>query len=541
MKSNCRETLLDNSGQNCLGHVAARGTSRTDRAARGTLTSFLQYGVQILLQIAIAPLVLKMAGKETLGAYAILMQLLWYLNMVDLGLSASLCRFLAQAHGRDDGGRRFGNILTTGRTFLFGSNIVFAVLVLILSSRLGLFFSLTGQMAAEVRLGLFLLAGWAVVRTPWTIFVSGLVAVEDLATANFIGIIGNTSRIILSVGLVMTGAGLVGLVSANILAEAVITVLSRFRFRRLHPALNPEWGIPDRSLLREMLTFGFQLMLMNIGWRLVYCTDNVVVGYLYGAAAASIYYTTQMPATMAFMLVNRLAENAAPGINNLYAKTGPSSLIGVFLKLHRYNMFLALPFVGGVLLLNRQLVELWVGAGQYAGDMMTFALAAYIFMNTVTFVGYQFIQATGRIKMLSLICLSEGIVNLALSLWLGRRMGLPGVMVATVIANIGVLAYVQYRSMADYGVRPAQYLSNAAIPAFVPALLSFALAWLVSKALSCSGWLSFGITGSVLVGAHALLVYFISLDAAERIWLRVQLQRVLFAVTGRQAARGSAD
>ena len=81
--------------------------SRTSRALKGTLTSFLQYGLQIVLQAALVPLVLHIAGRETLGAYAILMQAIGYLALADLGFSVATNRFLAQAYGHDDGGLRF--------------------------------------------------------------------------------------------------------------------------------------------------------------------------------------------------------------------------------------------------------------------------------------------------------------------------------------------------------------------------------------------------------------------------------------------------
>jgi O-antigen/teichoic acid export membrane protein len=98
--------------------------SRTSRALKGTLTNFLQYGLQIILQAALVPLVLHIAGKEMLGAYAILMQAISYLALADLGFSVAANRFLAQAHGLDDGGLRFRQVMGTARTFAFFSNIL---------------------------------------------------------------------------------------------------------------------------------------------------------------------------------------------------------------------------------------------------------------------------------------------------------------------------------------------------------------------------------------------------------------------------------
>ena len=44
--------------------------SRSAKAAKGFAASIVQFCTQILVQILLAPIVLKFAGRETLGAYA---------------------------------------------------------------------------------------------------------------------------------------------------------------------------------------------------------------------------------------------------------------------------------------------------------------------------------------------------------------------------------------------------------------------------------------------------------------------------------------
>src|SRR6185312_2209500 len=64
--------------------------SRSERAAKGFAAALLQYACQILVQILLAPVVLLMAGRETLGAYAAIMQALGMLALVDI---AGSCRW----------------------------------------------------------------------------------------------------------------------------------------------------------------------------------------------------------------------------------------------------------------------------------------------------------------------------------------------------------------------------------------------------------------------------------------------------------------
>ena len=99
--------------------------SRTSRAIKGTLTSFLQFGLQIVLQALLAPLVLRVIGQETLGAYAVLLQAIGYIALVDFGFAAAANRYLAQACGFDDGGLRLGQVMSTFRTYALFIHIGF--------------------------------------------------------------------------------------------------------------------------------------------------------------------------------------------------------------------------------------------------------------------------------------------------------------------------------------------------------------------------------------------------------------------------------
>lgn len=92
--------------------------SRSGRAAKGFAASIVQFWTQMLVQVLLAPIVLHVAGRETLGAYAAIMQTLGFLYLFDVVGDWSLERFLAQATGQEDGGARFRVLFTTARTLI---------------------------------------------------------------------------------------------------------------------------------------------------------------------------------------------------------------------------------------------------------------------------------------------------------------------------------------------------------------------------------------------------------------------------------------
>lgn len=505
--------------------------SRTSRAFRGTLASFLQYGLQLVLQVALAPFLLRVAGQETLGAYAVLLQAIGYLSLTDLGFSISASRYLAQAYGWEDQGARFQQVMSTARTFTLFSNILFASLCLALSFWIGSLMSLSPGVESQVQWCLCFLAAWSIIRTPLAVYGAGLIATQHLAAFNIVAIVGNAMRLILSLGLVAAGFGLVGLILANILAELVSMSLQWRLFDRRYPGTSLTWSIPDRALMSEMFRFGLNVLVINLATRLILNTDNLVVGYLYGVAAASIYYTTQMPATFLYQLVLRVADNASPAINELYARNEKPSLRQAFLDLQRYSLVLATPVALGILLLSRPLIDLWVGSAQYGGNLLVASLALFAVMIVISHSSVAFVIAQGRIRTLSLLALLEGLINLLLSLLFGLYWGLGGVTLATVLAHLITGSYVQWRAQKDLSISMREYLRVTLLPLVLPTSLGTAFLVGVKMHFPLAGWTSFFGTILAFLLIFTVITYCFSFTSPERLRLRELMKNIFSTLT----------
>jgi O-antigen/teichoic acid export membrane protein len=499
--------------------------SRTSRAIHGTLTSFLQYGLQIILQIALAPIVLRAAGQETLGAYAILIQAIGCICLVDFGFASAANRYLAQAYGFDDGGLRLRRVMSTFRTYALFINLVFFSLCILLSIWIGPLLSLSPAIKSAAQTSLYLIAVWAIIRTPLIIYGVSLVGTQNLAAANLVSIIGNTVRLLLSLGLVAAGMGLIGLMAAHILAEALSMSLQAWVFHRRFPGTRLTWGFPDIPLFKEMFNFGTKAFLLMVSERLIFQSDSMVAGYLYGAVAASIYYTTQMPAFFLYQMTLRLTDNSGPAINELYARGMIEPLRGAFMQLHRYNLILALPVGLGLFFLSKPAISLWVGGAQYGGDLLVAALSLFVVIFTIANTNKTLIIASGQIGALSVFALMEGIINIVLAVLLGYYLGLAGIVWARIIANIPTSYYVHRRSQQILQVTTREYGRTVLKPLFFPLATGIATFYMLDKMITIKSWPTLLLTICLFLSVYTFLSYRLSLDHNERLQLNNILLR----------------
>lgn len=492
--------------------------SRSGKAAKGFATSLFQYSSQILLQALLAPVVLRMSGRETLGAFAAIMQVVALLQLVDIAGAWSLERFMAQAIGRDPSGARFREVFTTARLIFLLSYITFALLVVLLSFVVGRMFHLTPQVDWQARWALRVIALWAVVRTPLAAYMNGLVAMQEMATANLIGTLTGSLRVIASLGLVLAGGGLFGLMVAGALAEACGLTLSRVRFKKLFPHLMPKWGIPDRALLREMIGFGGHAMIYNLGYTLVARSGNMVAGLTSGAAMASVFYTSQTPGMMGTDLVQRFADSTTPGINELYGRGERERMRYTITRLVRLMLVLCLPLAIGILLFNHDLVVVWVGSPQYAGRLLTMSLGVCCIGIAMQRVAVNHTIILGWMRMLSATTLAQGACFFGLALWLGHRLGLGGITLSLALVIIPQNVILWRRLNREFRLNAVGLLRGCLSRSIVPLGIAAALSWLIHDHIvirhhHLQGFLA---ETFVFVAVYGVLAYFLSLQADDR-------------------------
>lgn len=421
--------------------------SRTNKAIKGVFTNILQSGLQVVLQITLAPLVLKMAGQETLGAYSIIIQILGYRILLDFGFSMAVRRYLAQAFGINDEGDSLKKVFVNGRIFALVINIVTGILIFLLSFFVRDFICLSDPVYKQLCLALYVLSIWTIIRTPISFYDVALTATQNMSAVNIIGIIGNAIRLLLSIFLVAIKMGILGLMLANILAEVVNSLLNYIYFKKLYPRYYMGWKIRDMGVFKEMFQFGLQYWGVNLAYLLFYGTDNIIVGHLLGAVVASIYYTTKVPSFYLFQFIFVLSDNSSPAVNELFAQKNIETVKNAYLKLLRYSILLTIPLAIGIIGFNKYVISLWVGPKQYAGDFMSVFLAMYAIFEVINHLNAMIAVASGNIKLWSLVSIVGGIICAGLSFGLGKLMGIPGVMLGMVLSEIPGFIYLLSRSM----------------------------------------------------------------------------------------------
>ena len=443
--------------------------TRTKKAINGAITSFAQLGISVILQALLAPLTLKIAGQEVLGAYVVIMQVIGYGLILDFGIGVAIARFLSQSFGINYNNKKFMSIFNVGRYFVLMSNILVAIFILVLAFKIDILINGGYEIISDARIALYSLSVWTIIRTPLTLYNHALNASQNMATSNIIGLISSTFRLILSLCLVYAGYGLIGLVAGNIFSEFLGLLLQKISFRKLYPQLDFQWHRPDTLILKELFAFGLTYWGVNIASVLTVGSDSILVGNLYGAAAVAIFYTTKMPSFLMIQVIYKISDNSGSAVNELLAQGNTVAIKSAYLRILRYSLLVAIPLAIGIIGFNKGVIIAWVGVNQYAGVVMSLALSCFVITQVVNHINAMVTLAVGNMRNWIAISVIIGFGTILLAYALGKFYGMQWVMVAIAIMDIPGFIFLARRSFAGLDLTYLKAWDEAIVPALFAA------------------------------------------------------------------------
>ena len=169
---------------------------------------------------------------------------------------------------------------------------------------------------------------------------------------------------------------------------------------------------------------------------------------------------------MLIQLVFKISDNAGPAVNELISQGNFEAVRTAYLKILRYSMLVAFPLAIGITCFNKAVISAWVGANQYAGHLMSFAIALYVITQVINHINAMITVATGNMHNWMKIMVIVGVVTVALAYILGKLFGMQWVMVAIAVMELPLLVFLMVRSCSGIDLGYSLVWRQSLLPAF---------------------------------------------------------------------------
>lgn len=401
------------------------------RFAKDTLVIGIANVLVALSRVILLPVLTKTLGPHDYGIWAqVQVTISLVLGVVGLGLPYALTRFLPAKTQKEEIREEFWSVFCLVALTTFAISLI---LVTVARPIARAFFEgsteivcITGLIILTWSLDTALLSLFRAFRQMkrYALFVVGD-AYMELAVIAF---------------LVLKGYGLLSIVWTVLAVRIAVFIPLLFLINSQAKIKRPHF-----SRIKEYLSFGLPTIPGNLASWVVASSDRYIIGYFLGAASVGIYSAAYGLGSLMITVAAILGFVLPPTLSKLYDEKRWNELSVHLSYSFKYLLMINIPFVVGSTVLAEPILGLFSTAEIAAkGHLIVPLVALAILAFSAYVVIAQVLVVAKRTKILGLIWMLAGAINLGLNLLVVPRLGILGAALTTLIAYslaLGIGAY----------------------------------------------------------------------------------------------------
>jgi len=214
------------------------------------------------------------------------------------------------------------------------------------------------------------------------------------------------------------------------------------------------------------------MSIYKIGGVLINNTDNILISIMVGTLWVGYYSNYGMVVTNVNMLITILFNSVMASLGNLNATESKERQYGVFRSLQLASWWISAFCSICFFVLFKDFITLWIGSRFLLSTPTVIAIILNFYMPGTMRTVSVFRDTTGMFRRTKYVYLLTCVINLILSVLMGRVWGISGILFATILARLltnfwweprVLMKHYFHRPMAQYFVRQAVLFGFALI------------------------------------------------------------------------------
>ena len=431
----------------------SEGKDRTSRARKNILMLFLIHPFNLLLTLALVPLTLNVINETEYGIWLTVSSITTWFIALDFGLGNGLRNKLAEAFAKKDTllAKRY-----VSAAYFYLSIISFGLFVLFAASNFFLpwekILNAPAYLADTLHILIFIvftlfilnfilkLISFIVIadQSPWVnglftllINFSTVIAIYFLSLTDF--------QTLLNVGIFYSTAPSLVFFGASIIL-----------FGSKYKEIRPSFSFIKKEYASELVSLGFQFFVIQISTLIILSTDNLIIAQIFSPASVTIYNIAYKYFYILFLVFAVILNPFWSAFTDAYTKGEIGWIKRSIKRLLQFWIIFSAVSVSMVVVADF-VYEIWVGEKFIIPLSLNIFMALFIILMMWNNIFMFFINGVGKIRLQFYNSIVVGIINIPLSIYLGKTLGLgiTGVIIATVIClSAGaVWAPIQYHKI----------------------------------------------------------------------------------------------
>jgi O-antigen/teichoic acid export membrane protein len=416
-----------------------RARERHRRVALSAVAAATAKLLSVATALISVPLTLHYLGGERYGMWMTMSSVIAMLAFADLGMGNGLINAVAESHGRDDN-ETIRKQVSSGFFILSLIAVVIVVLFSAVYSSIGWYriFNVQSALAqAEAGPALAVFAACFALNIPLGIVQRVQTALQQGFTASLwqcLGSVLGLAGVLLAIHL---EGGLPWLIGAMVGAPLFAALGNSIHFFfHARPDLSPAIRFVSRAMIQRIARTGVLFLVLQIVVAVAYASDNIVIAQMLGASAVTEYAVPEKMFSLITVLLGMVLAPLWPAYGEAIAR-GDSAWVRQTLKRSLITAVSIAAVLSSLLVLfGDRIISAWVGHEVSPPFLLLVGLGAWKILEAAGSALAAFLNGANVLRLQMLIASVMGITAIALKFILVVQIGLPGVVLATILAYL---------------------------------------------------------------------------------------------------------
>ena len=449
---------------------------------RNALSSYASLILGVILSLVLTRVLLVNLGAETYGLWIVLISIVSYIALLDVGVSTAVVQRIARmtAVGDNEG---LADVISTASVFFAVSGAIAVLITMVLAPLLASIVNLGSFSPHVAGVTLVLLGVMMAVKFVATVPGAVLFGVGRSDRSSQIGLAGMLVTQLAEVVVVLAGGGLVGLGIVVLLGTGFSFVMSSFLVRRI-TGFSVRSGRFQRAVLVDLLKFGSRNTVIAISGMVSYSLDALIIGIILPVAQVAPYDIALSTANLTRNLTTYGGDLLLPTYAHFDSVKDSEQQSRLFSRTVMATLAISLPILVALAAFGEPILKLWLGQVPPKTYSIMIALG---FVTALELPGHQcfiFLTGIGRNQLMMRMALLAAGINLTGSIIATFLLGPIGPAIGSLPAVLVIEFTILPIMVCRYLKLPvSRYVKDALAPVvpavLVAGVLALAFLWLV--------------------------------------------------------------
>jgi len=407
-----------------------------------SLSNLVRFIINIAIGLLLTPFIINSLGKNGYGVWVLIGSFVGYYGLLNLGLDAAIRRYIS-IYTAQNKSNDLNKVASTALVMFSCTGLTVMTLSVVFSGDIADFFNVSPADHKDFTQLVEIMGITIGLGFPAGVFSAIVTAREHFIAINIMGIVNQIIRSILTVLFLINGFGLVGLGMATLIGVIFLLGANFFIFKWYANDIKLKVTNFSRPTLRIMLAFGVSAFIISVGDILRLQIDSFIIGKYVSLEMVGVYGLAMLLVRYLISGVVSVMGTVAPRFAFLHGDDNQVALRSLFFKSLSASAIVSSLFTFLLLLCADAFIRLWVGDGFKSATAVIWILSLSYLFDLVQNPSISLMYAKNKHHIYALLTISEGVLNLLLSLALVSDHGIIGVALGTALSTIVVRIIIQ--------------------------------------------------------------------------------------------------